>query len=276
MMLLGDPLVRRAAEEYGASTDLLTRLRLVAARNHPAVQRSLAMERRALRRSGTVLVASPAIGQWLSRRTGLPRRRTAAVDVWPPHVQVPQRERAEARARLRRVWRIADESPGILYAPADSLSDGATRVLASLREPALETARAVLLVAGSADYTLQRAAATLGVRERLRLVGATRHMGELLAASDVFVSPTRSTGWDGAAREALMAGLPVVTSSQTPLASDPRRREAVYVLPPQWDTADLAEVLATWRGPAPALTPDEKRLGAWMGVVAASLKPAAG
>ncbi len=74
-----------------------------------------------------------------------------------------------------------------------------------------------LLVVGRAGHASARLEAQLSrspasTRERVRLLGHRRDVGDLLAASDLFVFPSRYEGLGGAVVEALALALPVVAS----------------------------------------------------------------
>jgi glycosyltransferase involved in cell wall biosynthesis len=105
-----------------------------------------------------------------------------------------------------------------------------------------------LLVVGRAGHATPALEAHLSrspaaVRERVRLLGHRRDVGDLLAASDVFVFPSRYEGLGGAVVEALALALPVVASDL------PALREVVTpdregLLVPPGDPAALAAAVA--------------------------------
>ncbi len=75
---------------------------------------------------------------------------------------------------------------------------------------------AILLLAGAGpdEDRLRALAATLGLAERVRFLGAVPHadLPVVLSAADVFVLPTASEGLANAWVEALACGIPVVTT----------------------------------------------------------------
>jgi len=70
----------------------------------------------------------------------------------------------------------------------------------------------VLAGGGPAEPRLARMAAALGVADRVRFLGWRDDVPRLLAAADLFVSPSRSEAFPLAVIEAMASGLPVVVS----------------------------------------------------------------
>lgn len=74
----------------------------------------------------------------------------------------------------------------------------------------------VILGTGPDETMLRTLAAELGVFERIRFVGFVDHkdMPKYLAASDIFIRPSRSEGMGSSFIEAMAAGLPVVATQE--------------------------------------------------------------
>jgi glycosyltransferase involved in cell wall biosynthesis len=87
------------------------------------------------------------------------------------------------------------------------------RALAELRarNPGLPF-RALLVGDGPQNDALQRLAASLGLAERVHLLGVRRDVAEIVAASDVFVLASMNEGLSQAVLEAMVLGTPVVAT----------------------------------------------------------------
>lgn len=74
----------------------------------------------------------------------------------------------------------------------------------------------IILGTGPDERMLRTLAAELGVFERIRFVGFVDHkeMPKYLAASDIFIRPSRSEGMGSSFIEAMAAGLPVIATQE--------------------------------------------------------------
>jgi glycosyltransferase involved in cell wall biosynthesis len=82
-----------------------------------------------------------------------------------------------------------------------------------LRAASLLPDTEVLLVGeGPGRPALKRLAEELGISRRVQFLGIRRDIPDLLAASDIYVQPSRWEGFGIAAVEAMAAGLPVIAS----------------------------------------------------------------
>jgi glycosyltransferase involved in cell wall biosynthesis len=127
---------------------------------------------------------------------------------------------------------------GRLRAPKDFL----TLVRASARLPA-GSARVLVVGDGPDRDELEREIGRLGLEGTIALLGERADVGELLAAADVFVLPSRSEGMPMSVLEAMAAGLPVVASDVggvAELVAD----GATGLLVPAGEPAALARALA--------------------------------
>jgi glycosyltransferase involved in cell wall biosynthesis len=100
-----------------------------------------------------------------------------------------------------------------------------------------------LAIAGREDQAPLRALTlTLGVADRVHLLGARADVPNVLASADVFALPSLSEGLPLALLEAMFAGLPIVASSvgEVPTALEQGR---AGVLVPPGDAAALAAAL---------------------------------
>ncbi len=118
------------------------------------------------------------------------------------------------------------------------------RALAQLRDPDL-----VLLVAGDGPEApaLRRLTAELFLTDAVRFLGRRQDTGDLLAACDLFVLPSRQEGLGVAALEALGAARPVVATRVGGLGALIVDGVCGLLVPPD-DVAALAAAIARLRG----------------------------
>ena len=102
---------------------------------------------------------------------------------------------------------------------------------------------------GPERAALAAQAARLGVDRQLTMLGAATEIGDLLAACDVFVLPSRREGLGVAALEAMAAGRAVVASAVGGLGDAVVDGRTGLLVPPA-DPAALADALATLLGDA--------------------------
>jgi len=84
--------------------------------------------------------------------------------------------------------------------------------------PATTNAHLLLIGDGELRSAAQQFARTLGVSDRITFVGAVNNVPRYLAASDVFVFPSRYEGLPIALIEACMAGVPTISSELPEIA----------------------------------------------------------
>ncbi len=157
-------------------------------------------------------------------------------------------ERAAARAWLG----VAAGRPLVAFVGAlghdarkgfDTLLDAWTRLC---RDPSWDAD----LVAAGGGRGIERwrgEVERLGLAGRVRLLGFTDRVPELLAAADLLVSPVRYEAYGLNVQEALCRGLPVVVSGRAGIAERFEADLADMVLPDPEDAAELARRLARWR-----------------------------
>jgi len=121
-----------------------------------------------------------------------------------------------ARARLRQAWGCAPETPLIgCVARWHPLKDHANllHALVRLRET-LPALRCVLVGPGMTWDNAELAALvdSLGVRERLVLLGARDDVAAIMSALDVHVLPSRAEGFPNVLAEAMACGTPCVAT----------------------------------------------------------------
>jgi glycosyltransferase involved in cell wall biosynthesis len=132
------------------------------------------------------------------------RVRTIADGVRPP-------ERRRAPGAVRRALGIPDGAPVVGSVGRLARQKRFDRLLGAV---AVLGPRARLLIVGEgpAEGALRARAAELGMAERVHLPGFRRDVGDLLGAMDVFAVSSDREGMANAMLEAMMAGLPVVST----------------------------------------------------------------
>jgi glycosyltransferase involved in cell wall biosynthesis len=153
---------------------------------------------------------SPAVARRLAEG-GVPAARTltipSAVD---PDALVPQL----GRERTRAAEGLSDDVPLLLSLAALVRRKGLDVLLEALARLPDDVRRVQLWIAGSGPEraALERQAGELALGDRVRFLGPRSDVGDLLAACDLFVLPSRLEGLGVAALEAMAAGRPVVAS----------------------------------------------------------------
>lgn len=123
----------------------------------------------------------------------------------------PSAER-QWRSAIRGRFHIPEDATTFLLLSETPTHDGGADMLKAMSRLNRENGKAVLIIAGSLPYALQRGAAELGVRGSVRMIGPCPEPRPLFAAADVVVFPTPSHPASACVLLALSAGLPVVAS----------------------------------------------------------------
>lgn len=89
--------------------------------------------------------------------------------------------------------------------------------------------------------------ADAGLANRVRLLGFTDRVGDVLAAVDLLVSPARYEAYGLNVQEAVCRGVPALVSSRAGIAERYPPDLAEMILPDPEDAADLANRLLSWR-----------------------------
>jgi glycosyltransferase involved in cell wall biosynthesis len=120
---------------------------------------------------------------------------------------------------------------------------GFDTLLAAWHRAAL--ANAVLIAAGAGRGFIQwrRQIEKLGLQGRVRLLGFTERVGELLAATDLFVSPVRYEAFGLNVLEALCRGVPSIVSKSAGAAEVYPPEMHQYLLDDSEDVRTLSELL---------------------------------
>lgn len=184
---------------------------------------------------------SPELRAASVRKDRVPRSK---IEVIENGVDV-RRFRDAQPAPLRRDPGIPEAAPLVLSVGRLESIKGHRHLIRALAAPSLKGTDIVAVLAGDgADRAeLERLAATLGLADRVRFLGARTDVPELMAACDVFVMPSDSEGLPFALLEAMAAGLPVVGTAVGKIPSLLENGRYGLVVPPRNPEA-LAEAIA--------------------------------
>jgi glycosyltransferase involved in cell wall biosynthesis len=159
------------------------------------------------------LAVSSYVTDQLTRHYGI---NPAMIEVLPNAAEMPEvspERRREWREKVRAGFGVSERSIVYLFAAHNARLKGVVPLLYAakrLRDAGLDF---VLMVAGQAEYGSQALAASLGIRDRVRMVGATGQMAAMYCAADVTVHPTFYDPSSKVVIESLMMGVPVISTS---------------------------------------------------------------
>jgi glycosyltransferase involved in cell wall biosynthesis len=234
---------------YDNSAPLWFRLK-----NRLVKRRAEGREAVALRRAGLVIANSERTKRDLIDRIGVDeqRVRTVYLAADPEMNLASPEERASARAWL-------GQSPNRpLVAFVGSLgydnNKGFDILWASWRHLCAQpdwNADLVVAGGGRALSWWQREVARHGLGARVRFLGFSQRIADLLAASDLLVSPVRYEAYGMNVREAISRGVPALVSSSAGVSEHYPRWLRPMLLPDPEDIRDLAQRLIEWNADIP-------------------------
>lgn len=166
----------------------------------------------------------------------------------PPGIDPGRRatpDAADQRLGLRAEFGIAATQPLLLMIGSGFRTKGLDRVLEGLASlpPALAATR--LFVIGQDDpRAFQRLARRLGVGDRVRFFSGRDDVPRFLQGADLLVHPAYSENTGTVLLEALVAGLPVLTTANCGYAGHVARSGGGRVLPDPFRQADFNRALA--------------------------------
>jgi UDP-glucose:(heptosyl)LPS alpha-1,3-glucosyltransferase len=165
---------------------------------------------------------------------------------------------AEVRARWRRGAGVADGELAVLMVASAFRVKGVDRAVAALRAlPPELLVRTRLFVVGGDDATpYQRQATRLGVADRSVFCGARDDVTRFLLGADLLLHPAYTENTGTVLLEALVAGLPVLTTDICGYAFHVLEANAGRVMPSPFEQAALDRELAN-------LLSAPERLKAW-------------
>ncbi|MFK7789210.1 MAG: glycosyltransferase family 4 protein [Phycisphaeraceae bacterium] len=189
---------------------------------HPNVALPKQLERRAISRDGVKLfiAVSQPIEEQLQADLSGKSTPIELASVARPESRIDTKRSAQLREELARAWGINRDGYWIILPFSDAAVDGFEPMLRAMKPLIDQGVDAVLLLSGPTRYTHLAWIGQLGLRDRIRFVGETSMVQELLAACDLIVCPTSydPAGW--AVRPALGLGKPIVTTSASAAAED--------------------------------------------------------
>ena len=220
----------------------------------PRVQ--LWLERRTFQnpRIRRIIAVSRYVQDQLHRHYGIGRDR---VEIIPNASEMPRLaddQRSRWRRTVRKGFGIGPDTTVFLFAAHNPGLKGASTLLRATRRLQQRNTDIVILIAGKLCYPVQRQAATLGVRSRVRFVGPTDQMAALYCASDVTVLPTYYDTSSKVVIESLMMGVPAISTvyngaSDLIIGNGCGRGSAGRVLADPGDAEALAAAMADLADP---------------------------
>lgn len=173
----------------------------------------------------------------------------ARLHILPPGIRrdrVMPDDYAEQRAALRRQYGLTDNDRLLLMVGSDFRRKGvmrSLRALAALPEPLRKHTQ--LWVAGQdKPQAVIAEAQALGVGEQFKVLGARDDVAQLMWAADIFLHPAHSEAAGAVLLEAMVAGLPVITTDVCGYAHYVAQQQMGLVLRAQDADGELAAAIA--------------------------------
>jgi glycosyltransferase involved in cell wall biosynthesis len=168
--------------------------------------------------------------------------------VIPNTVQVPRLLSKEERASVRAEITNGDLGPIVISVGRLSAPKGYPDLIEAFTSIAARFPEATLVIAGTGEMKAQlnEMIQTLGMENRIRLLGARNDIPRLLMASDVYVNSSYFEGLSVALLEAMAAGLPVVATTVGDASRLVIEETGLLIQPGQPD--ELADALTTLLG----------------------------
>ena len=162
-----------------------------------------------------ILMISPVQQPFFEMHYGTPKER---FHLLPPGISSDRRAPANApeiRAGLRREFALADDALLLLQVGSGFKTKGLDRSLKALAGlPETLRLRTRLIAIGQDDAApFQRLAATLGLRERVSILPGRDDIPRFLLGADLLIHPAYNENTGTVLLEALVAGLPVLTTA---------------------------------------------------------------
>lgn len=161
----------------------------------------------------------------------------------------PDAEAAAMRKTFRAEFGLADNQPLLLMIGSGFRTKGLDRVLRGLAALPAALAATHLFVIGQDDpAAFRRLAERLGVAERVRFFSGRDDVPRFLQGADLLVHPAYSENTGTVLLEALVAGLPVLTTANCGYARHVAAAAAGEVLPDPYRQEDFDRALAALLG----------------------------
>ena len=161
-------------------------------------------------------------------------------------------ERAHLRQRVRAGFNIEPEAVAFAFAAMNPRLKGVMPLLHATKLLAERGLRPVVMLAGRIGYAEQHLAASLGIRDLVRIVGTTDHMLDLYCAADVTILPTYYDPSSRVVIESLLAGTPAISTAYNGASDFLRREDGRWcgrVIDDPGDVPALAQAMAELMDP---------------------------
>ena len=178
----------------------------------PAHLSFLAVERRSFVAGRTIVVAiSDMVRRHLAEHYRLTQQDVRVLPIAAPAERLVEIDRPLRRDEARRRWGLRPDAVVALFAGMNYRLKGLEPLLHALAQ--LSPGSMQLLVAGKPDtVAMERLAARLGVASQVRFLGYCSDMRDAYFAADLLAHPTFYDPCSNVVPEALVCGLPVITS----------------------------------------------------------------
>lgn len=157
---------------------------------------------------------SPYVAVAMARRLGISRRRIDVVPRGRDPKQLGERS-PERSADARRRFGVPADAPMVVAAARHEHQKGLDVLVRAFPRVLATSPSARLLIAGrdgNLTPTLRQLVEDSGASASITLLGARDDVADLIAASDVFVSPSRWEGFGSVLLEAMALGAPIIAS----------------------------------------------------------------
>jgi glycosyltransferase involved in cell wall biosynthesis len=205
-------------------------------------------ERKVLGRARLLIANSERTRRDLVERVGLPAERI--VRIYPGSSKI-QAVSGERKLEIRRMLGIASATPVVIFVGAlghDSRK-GFDTLWAAWQRLCMRSdwgARLIVAGEGRALESWRRRVCDAGLGDRVLMAGFTKRIADLLAISDLMVSPARYEPYGMNVHEAVSAGVPAMISAAAGIAElYPSELRDMLLDSPQ-DANDLVERLLRW------------------------------
>jgi len=184
-----------------------------------------------------VIANSALIREEIVQHFQYPQTQIQVIHNGVPPFNVPPDARAHTRASLG----LKDDDFAILFAGSGWSRKGLRFAIEAMNEAKLD--HATLLVAGRGNHR------AMPKSQYTRFLGPVKDMPPLLAAADAFILPTIYDPFSNACLEALVAGLPVITSAQNGFSEIIESGLEGEIIQEPNDVPALAAAIKSWSDP---------------------------
>jgi UDP-glucose:(heptosyl)LPS alpha-1,3-glucosyltransferase len=190
--------------------------------------------------AGAVIANSRMVKEEIVRHFGYPEERIHVIYNGVPAAPSIE-ETSRIRQEVRKELELTEKEYVVLFAGSGWDRKGLSFAVKAMNEAAIGDA--LLLVAGRGS------ARQMPRSQRTRYLGPVTDLSRYLAAADTFVLPTLYEPFSNACLEALVAGLPVITTAANGFAEILESGVTGEVLQDPRDTDSLASAIEAWADP---------------------------